>query len=161
MFWKYVELLLPYGYIEYRRRLTRLREQGICGTKTDPLAIRKIDRAVARCRFNLLPEEIRHILPRSTVVDVGANKGQFSHALLDLTQVQQLILFEPLRAFQPRLERLLHRVPKGRLITSAVGDRYGHVAFHVTEASQWASILTPIAEVSELYRTSDGKGVIP
>lgn len=119
--WKNLDFILPHGYVEYRRRTARLRNQGLINGRTPgPIELRQIDRAVQTCRFDLLPESVRDMLPTSTVVDVGANKGQFSESLLRLTCPRELILFEPQTCFRKTLERLLEKVSKGRLINSAV-----------------------------------------
>jgi len=66
--------------------------------------------------------ELRHLMPkRGLAVDVGANRGYYSYALQRLGQ--QVMSFEPDRAYQKRLRALLGR--QARIETVALSSEPG------------------------------------
>ena len=79
-----------------------------------------------------------------TVIDVGANRGQFLLLAARRFPTAALIAFEPL--LQPR-DLLRRAVPRGRavrVLDLALSDRAGTATFHVSRADDSSSLL-PIA----------------
>jgi FkbM family methyltransferase len=93
--------------------------------------------AVEVARFALLPEAIRGEL--KVVVDVGANRGDWTAAILKLSRPDAAFAFEPnpalFEALQARLE------PLGvRCIQAAAGARAGVASLHVEAQTELSSI---------------------
>ena len=78
-----------------------------------------------------------------TLIDVGANKGQFSLAFRAMRPQAQIIAFEPLPDAAERFHRLFGRDPCVTLHRVALSDCRGETEFHVTDRSDSSSLLTP------------------
>jgi len=91
-------------------------------------------------------EDLRRqsVLPKS-VIDVGANVGQFAIAALRLLQPQRLDAFEPLSDAVVALQRHLGAEPGVIIHPVALGASPGELSFHVNAHSHSSSLL-PLAE---------------
>jgi FkbM family methyltransferase len=83
-----------------------------------------------------------------TVIDVGANAGQFATLLRHQVGFQgKIISFEP----NPRVaQRLLERSKNDKLwtvVTCALGREPGQMSLNLTKESVFASFLTPLPEI--------------
>jgi len=85
---------------------------------------------------------IRHVCP-ATLLDVGANKGQFSLAFRALRPGARIIAFEPLPEAADQYERLFRRDARAALHRVALMDREGEAEFHVTDRRDSSSLLKP------------------
>jgi FkbM family methyltransferase len=93
--------------------------------------------AVETARFALLPATIRDDL--RVVVDVGANRGDWTAAILKLARPEVLFAFEPNPAVFERLQARL--TPLGvRCVRAAVGARAGVATLHVEAQPELSSI---------------------
>lgn len=122
-----------------RRHMERL-----TGQRSWRGAFRRSARAALLGRFNLSLLPDASLADVRAVVDVGANLGDWSAAVLSLVRPQQLVLFEP----DPRLTTdLMERFGSFREVTvvpKAVGRDIANVELHQT-SSAWAnSILRPM-----------------
>lgn len=84
------------------------------------------------------------ILPQS-VIDAGANVGQFCVASAKLLPAQQIHVFEPLPSAFEQLQRHARGFANVRLHNVALGERIGEVEFNVNRHSHSSSIL-PLAD---------------
>ncbi len=84
--------------------------------------------------------------PYRTVVDVGANRGQFLLVAARRFPAAALIAFEPLAGPRDVLRRAVPRRRPVRLFEMALSDRAGTATFHVSRADDSSSLL-PIAPV--------------
>jgi FkbM family methyltransferase len=77
-----------------------------------------------------------------TVLDVGANEGQFARTALLAFPAARIICFEPLPSLQAILGRLAAD-SLGRVVVEscALGDRDGTIEFHVSSFSPSSSVL--------------------
>ena len=77
-----------------------------------------------------------------TVLDVGANEGQFASTAVFAFPAAKIVCFEPLPSAQPALRAVADR-HQGRLEIEpfALGDTSGHVDLNVTNFSPSSSIL--------------------
>ncbi len=91
--------------------------------------------------FNLVDSLRRQGIAPRTVIDVGANVGQFAVAAARLLKPAALYSFEPLPAAAKRLERNLSSIKGAIAIPMALGDREGSSSFHVNAHSHSSSIL--------------------
>ena len=83
-------------------------------------------------------------LALDTVVDIGANRGQFALCLRKLYPQAQIYSFEPLAKPAIKYERNFSRDTRAQLFKAAIATESNSVAMHVT---QWdvSSSLLPIA----------------
>lgn len=85
-----------------------------------------------------------------TVVDVGANVGQWSTMLLDLITPEKLIIIEPEPAAFARLHGQFGQRAGVELHNLAIGDSDGATRFRITRDSTGASVLPPSDAMREL-----------
>jgi FkbM family methyltransferase len=81
----------------------------------------------------------------ATVIDVGANRGQFAVFAARRFPKAQLICFEPLSGPREQLTRAVGSNPRLRVLDCAVGSEDGAAEFHVS-ASDDSSSLLPIGQ---------------
>jgi FkbM family methyltransferase len=82
----------------------------------------------------------------ATVVDVGANKGQFSLLARDINPGAKIIAFEPLPAAAATFSSLFAGDPLTRLHAVALGRDSGQARMHVSRRQDCSSLL----EIGEL-----------
>lgn len=82
-----------------------------------------------------------------TIIDVGANRGQFATFALRRFPAATIHCFEPLPAPAARLAQVAREVGAGRVRVHAVGlgEREGRAVMHVTRDDDSSSLL-PLAE---------------
>jgi FkbM family methyltransferase len=80
-----------------------------------------------------------------TVIDGGANVGQFARAAAETYPGASIYSFEPLPAAAAQFGRNLADRPQVKLIESALGSRDGTVVFHPNAYSQSSSVLPQAA----------------
>lgn len=80
-----------------------------------------------------------------TVIDVGANRGQFLLVAARRFPDATLLAFEPLAGPRERLRRAMPRSRPVRLFELALSDRAGTATFHVSRADDSSSLL-PISD---------------
>ena len=91
-----------------------------------------------------------------TVIDVGANRGQFLLVAARRFPRATLLAFEPLPGARDVLRRAMPRWRPVRLFETALSDRAGNASFHVSRADDSSSLL-PIstAQVSTFPGTEE------
>lgn len=102
----------------------------------------------------LVGAEHRHVLCRdlATVVDIGANRGQFSLAIRAYAPKAHVIAFEPLPGPGEIFRRVFAGDPMVCLHPVAIGANAGEAVIHVTEADDSSSLL-PVSPLQEkLFR---------
>ena len=85
------------------------------------------------------------------VVDVGANVGDWSCALLNSTTLDTLIAIEPNPAVVDVLHARLAWARQARVVNVAVGAENGTLPFHATVGTVCGSLLVPRKEMEGLY----------
>ncbi|MDH3648415.1 MAG: FkbM family methyltransferase [Saprospiraceae bacterium] len=88
---------------------------------------------------------LRHFKIR-TVLDVGANVGQYSTRLRTLGYDQEIISFEPLPSAVETLKKISARDPKWKVLQLALGEQKERKTLHVSANSYSSSFL----EMSEM-----------
>ena len=78
-----------------------------------------------------------------TLLDVGANKGQFSLAFRQSRPAGRIVAFEPLTGAADTFARLFAGDPDATLHRVALSDRDGSAEFHVTDRADSSSLLPP------------------
>ena len=122
------------------------------------LRSRDLLRALVRNRV-LAGAEHRQVLRQDlgAVVDVGANRGQFSLAVRRWTPRAQVIAFEPLSGPAARFRKVFRGDSKVILHQAAIGTETGEAIIHVSAADDSSSLLA-ISEKQE--RLFPGTGEI-
>ncbi len=138
--------LLPYGIIVARDRMRTLRSLGFRPSMADWLRTGRLIQCAEGTGLHLLPPGCLPMI--QSVVDVGANTGEWSAQVLDLAAPSSLTIVEP---DSRALESLRHRWPGRAGITleaCVIGGDDGSVVFNSTRDSTGASVLKPSAEMS-------------
>jgi len=94
--------------------------------------------------------EHRHVLGPNlvTVVDIGANRGQFSLAVRRWAPGAQVVAFEPLAAPADRFRKVFQDDSKVVLHQAAIGPEAGEAIIHVSAADDSSSLL-PISQLQQ------------
>lgn len=79
----------------------------------------------------------------ATLLDIGANKGQFSLAFRELRPEAEIIAFEPLAAAADRFQRIFGDDRRVRLHRVALSDAEAEAEFYVTDREDSSSLLKP------------------
>ncbi|HSH39076.1 MAG TPA: FkbM family methyltransferase [Chthoniobacterales bacterium] len=143
-----LKYLLPHGVVEISKNCRRLRALG------GRIPVRSWWRSewlvheAEASGLDLLPAG--HWRNLRTVVDVGANVGQWSTMLLDLVTPEKLIIVEPQPAAFRKLQQRFGNRSAIELHAVAIGDVDGTTKFQVTRDTTGASVLPPRDEMREL-----------
>lgn len=86
-----------------------------------------------------------------TVVDIGANRGQFSLAVRQWAPQALVIAFEPLPDAAATYRNLFQGDSKVTLHQAAIGPRVGEATIHISEADDSSSLLPITILQEELY----------
>jgi len=100
------------------------------------------------------------IVPRS-VLDVGANVGQFAVAVAVLMPQARIDCFEPLPFCVQRLRANTRRFDRVTVHELALGNREGEIPFHVNSHSHSSSVLPLASAHTEAFPHAVETGVIP
>ena len=145
---KFLKYLLPHGVVELTKNRHRLADLGLELPLTDWWRSDWLVHEAEASGLDLLPRgQWRNL---RTVVDVGANVGQWSTMLLDLVRPEKLIVIEPQPAAFAKLQELLGNDGSVELHRVAIGDTEGTTKFRVTRDTTGASVLPPREEMSDL-----------
>jgi FkbM family methyltransferase len=91
--------------------------------------------------FRMVRDLIRQGIRPTVVVDVGANRGQFTTAVLELMPASRVLALEPLPAGAAHLRTLRERYgPRLTVIEAAAGDTPGDATLSVNAHSQSSSL---------------------
>lgn len=86
-----------------------------------------------------------------TVIDVGANTGQFANLIHRQCPDAQIISFEPLDSCQPELSAVLDGIPGSRIVKKAAGEHAGKGEINESEFSPCSSLLAGTEFLGEDY----------
>lgn len=89
-----------------------------------------------------------------TLIDVGANRGQFTLFARRLFPNVKVFAFEPLAEAAKTFRALFANEPDIRLFVAAVGERAGEADMHVTERDDSSSLL-PLAQQTAVFGTRE------
>jgi FkbM family methyltransferase len=135
--------LLPHALVEGVRDRRMLERLGAATTRPPAAAL------VRSAHLDLLPPGALSSL--RTVVDVGANVGAWTRAVLTVARPKRLIAVEP----APQARRLLLAAtanhPEVQIVEIAVGAATGEATFRVTADSHNASLLVPRTDEMDAF----------
>ncbi len=99
-------------------------------------------------------ERILKTLDCATVVDIGANRGQFALVSRHCFPHARIISFEPLAAPMARFRAALGGDPNVSLIPMAIGEAAGEATIHVAAEDDSSSLLPMTALQTSLFAES-------
>ena len=94
---------------------------------------------------------LRSLPPAGTILDIGANKGQFILEAIKWHSGANLIAFEPLESERALMEYTLAGEPRLTIYPVALGQEDTTVTFHVSTAADSSSILEQTALQAETF----------
>ncbi|MGZ5023182.1 MAG: FkbM family methyltransferase [Chthoniobacterales bacterium] len=145
---KVVKYLLPHALVEVPRNCRLLRELGREVRLRDWWRSEWLMHEARTTGLDLFPAG--HWRGLTTVVDVGANIGQWSTMLLDLVAPQKLVMIEPEPDAFTELQKRFAKRENVELHNIAVGDTTGVTQFRITRDTTGASVLSPREEMRKL-----------
>ena len=132
-----------------------------------PLLLTRIDKLVQALRSNgllrallryqvLVGAEHRKILSPNlaTVVDIGANRGQFSLAVRRWAPRAKVFAFEPLSGPAARFCKVFQGDSKVVLHQAAIGPETGEAIIHVSRQDRGRSSIYKFREINEDHKPS-------
>ena len=134
------QLLMPFGVLKFLDRKRAFEHIHVVGRAPWRAALsRPLRTMLVLSRLEFVPSDI--LQRPDMVVDVGANVGHWSEAVLTLVAPRQIIAVEPDPTAFAQLQARLGGRPNVRLLQVAVGAENGQAPFHVMHNSQWSSLL--------------------
>jgi FkbM family methyltransferase len=100
-------------------------------------------------RVHLLPADVD--LGRSLVVDLGANEGRFSAAILAVAPSARIIAVEPAPEPRRRLEQRIGGRPNVRIVGKAVGAEPGTATLNITSHDNNSSLRRPHDDAGDVH----------
>lgn len=99
----------------------------------------------------LIPPEMRQLywlkqLQIKTVIDIGANKGQFAQGICQVLPDARIYAFEPLPSCYDELVTTFNEKPYFKAFNVALGNEAGQISMYQNEFSPSSSLL-PLAEL--------------
>lgn len=95
----------------------------------------------------------------NSLIDVGANKGQFSLAFRAVRPQATIIAFEPLPDAADKYERLFAGDRHAKLQRAAIGATETAASFHVTDRRDSSSLLKPGAGQREAFGVCEAETI--
>jgi FkbM family methyltransferase len=143
-----LKFILPFGLIDLARNRRKLRDIGRHLRPAEWWNSGWLVHEAEQTGLALFPPG--HVRDLENIVDVGANKGQWSTMLLDCVTPRKLIVIEPEPAAFAILERDLGAKHGVELHNVAIGDREGTARLKVTRDTTGASLLIPRTGMRDL-----------
>jgi len=94
------------------------------------------------------------------IIDIGANRGQFSMACRIVRPLLPIVAFEPIPAEAATYRRVHGRNPKTVLVELAVGETPGTATLHLSKKADSSSLLPIGHRQTELFRNTAEVGTI-
>ena len=108
--------------------------------------------------------QVLPLMQSETVVDIGANRGQFALAIRHVFPDARILSFEPLADPAAKFIRVFHGDARVRLHEIAIGPEAGETTIHVSEHNDSSSVFpigTEQNRSAALSVTSDRQGIHP
>ncbi len=144
----FLRSLTPHGFVEKRRQRIRLRSLGLNPTVAN-------ERAINECHFELWPRALRMAIEPWTLIDVGANEGEFTAAAATVARIDTVYAFEPQPRCISHLKQNLAEVTNAHVIQAAVGGAKGEVEIFCAANSKMSGALRAVKGICENYSTGD------
>lgn len=142
---RFLKFILPNGVVELVRNRRKLRDIGRRLSATEYFSS---DRVVLDADFSgLALFRPGHVQKLRTIVDVGANVGQWSGTLLNCITPEKLMIVEPLPDAFAALQRKFGNNRRVELHNVAIGECEGVETLKITRDTTGASLLRPRKEM--------------
>ena len=142
---RFLRFILPFGVVDLVKNRRRLRE---IGRRLSPSEFFNSERvALDAEQSGLALFKPGHVEKLRTVVDVGANVGQWSNMLLNCVTPEKLIIVEPMPDAFRILQQKFGSNPRVELHNVAVGERESIETLKITRDTTGASLLQPREEM--------------
>ena len=142
---RFLKFILPSGVVDLARNRQKLRD---IGRRLSLTELFNSDRLVLEADLSgLMLFKPGHVGKLRTVVDVGANVGQWSSMLLNCVTPEKLIIIEPLPDAFVLLQRKFGKNSRVQLHNVAVGERESVETLKITRDTTGASLLQPREEM--------------
>lgn len=145
---RFLKFFLPHGIVDLARNRRKL---GDLGRRIKPNEWFRSDWLVHEAEqsgLGLFPPG--YVGSLKSIVDVGANTGQWSAMALDIVTPQKLIMVEPEPSAFGRLREQFEKNPRVQLHNVAIGEREAIVKLNVTRDTTGASLLPPREEMRDV-----------
>ena len=124
---RFLKFILPCGIVDLAKNRRKLRD---IGRRLSPREVLKSDRLVLDAQQSGLSLfATGHVGKLRTVVDVGANTGQWSGMLLNLVRPEKLVIVEPLPDAFAVLQKKFGNNRRVQLHNLAIGERESVVSY--------------------------------
>lgn len=115
---------------------------------------------VHHSRYSLINQPWLRNYNFHTIIDIGANKGEFTWIFADIFKNAEVFAFEPLASCWARLTSVASQYSRRiHLFSYALGVNPGFAEFHVSEHNPSSSLLRMSAEHRKNYPHSAGETV--
>jgi FkbM family methyltransferase len=142
---RFLKFILPCGIVELVKNRRMLRD---IGRRLSPAELFKSDRlALDAASSGLALFAPGHVGKLRTIVDVGANVGQWSGMLLNCVTPEKLIIIEPLPDAFAVLQKKFGNNRRVQLHNVAIGERESVETLKITRDTTGASLLQPREEM--------------
>ena len=142
---RFLKFILPGGIVDLAKNWRKLRD---IGRRLSPREVLKSDRLVLDAQQSGLSLFAPgHVGKLRTVVDVGANTGQWSGMLLNLVRPEKLVIVEPLPDAFAVLRKKFGNNRRVQLHNLAIGERESVETLKITRDTTGASLLQPREEM--------------
>lgn len=91
--------------------------------------------------YFMVKDLVRQGIKPATVIDIGANIGQFAVASAKLFDALKIYSFEPLPQCSSDLQRHVSKLGNVKVFAVALGEQHGEAAFHINQHAHSSSIL--------------------
>jgi len=142
---RFLKFILPCGVVDLVKNRRKLRD---IGRRLSPAEIFRSDRiALDAEQSGLSLFAPGHAGELGTIIDVGANIGQWSSMLLNCVTPDKLIIVEPMPDAFAVLQKKFGRNPRVELRNVAIGERESVETLKITRDTTGASLLQPREEM--------------
>lgn len=148
-----IKQLIPIGIQKITRQQNVLAN---CGLPKSYVFKRDYRMALWATQIDLLPQKLLSQI--KTIVDVGANLGEWSIGMARLTSAEKILAYEPLPLVFKELQSNSHKFPQIQCINSAVGNSNTPVEINFYDTHQLSSILDLSDVARQVHGMEQDKG---
>ncbi|HWB01176.1 MAG TPA: FkbM family methyltransferase [Pirellulales bacterium] len=144
---RWLQLLLPFGLVRAWQLRDNLVDLGLSRDRAWQLARQpRVPAELKQCNLNLLPAGA--LTRVDAVVDVGANRGEWTALALKFCNPMTVLTVEPDPKLAGDLRERFASEPRVRVLETAVGQARGQATFHRMRNSVNNSFLNPAPEMA-------------
>lgn len=146
----WIRHILPFGLVRYVQNASELERLGVPKAKAYRLALMPASATKLR-QLNLDLFPAGSLAGAKTVVDIGANAGDWTAGLLEFCTPQQVLCFEPDPTLAQNLRTRFSGTRSVEIHEFAIGDTAGEAALNIMEGSEFNSLRQPVESIAGKY----------